>query len=340
MRFGVIGLGFMGRAHLATLAAHPGAAVAAVHDVEPDRLAGELMPGGGNLDTGAAAWDPSAVRRCTHLADLLDDGAIDAVVVATPTDRHADIACAALSAGKHVFCEKPMALTVADCDRMLSAAASGGRVLMIGHCLRFWGEYAAAADLVGSGRFGAVRSVRLWRRGGLPDFGARNWFADVNRSGGVVMDLHVHDADYALLLLGVPRSVRARGVAGGDGAGLAEVVASYDYGPGGPVVELSAGWLTGKGVPFVMGFEIALEAATILYASDANPALRVHAADGQPVGPVQPGGGYQAEIDHFIRGAAAGVVSDLADPASSRQAVALAVAAAESCRTSQAVPIG
>jgi len=338
MRFGVIGLGFMGRAHLATLAAHPAAGVVAVHDIEPDRLGAELMPGGGNLATGAAAWDPSAVRRCKELTEVLDD-AIDAVVVATPTDLHADMACAALAAGKHVFCEKPMALTVADCDRMLSAAASAGKVLMVGHCLRFWGEYAAAADLVRSGRFGPLRSVRLWRRGGLPDFGARNWFADPKRSGGVVMDLHVHDADYALLLLGVPRAVRARGVAGGAGAGLAEVVASYDYGPSGPVVELSAGWLCGQGVPFVMGFEMALDAATILYASDAEPTLRVYAADGQRVGPVPSGGGYQAEIDHFIRCATAGGASDLADPASSRQAVALAVATAESCRTGQEVRI-
>ena len=152
LRFGVIGLGFMGRTHLATLALHPQAQVVAVHDVLPERLAGPLAPGGGNIAVGGRSWDESVVRRCASLDELLGDEAIDAVVVATPSDLHAELSCRALSAGKHVLCEKPMALTLEDCDRMLAAARAAGRVLMIGHCIRFWGEYAAATAVGRTGR--------------------------------------------------------------------------------------------------------------------------------------------------------------------------------------------
>ncbi|MHC4717503.1 MAG: Gfo/Idh/MocA family protein, partial [Planctomycetota bacterium] len=172
VRFGVIGLGFMGRTHLASVAAHAAGRVVSVHDVEPERLTGPLTPGGGNIETGAGVWDASSVRRCERIEEILDDPEIDAVVAAVPSHLHADVVCAALSAGKHVFCEKPMALTVSDCDRMLASAEQAGKVLMVGHCIRFWGEYAAAAEMVRSGRYGRLETLVLTRYGAIPSFGA------------------------------------------------------------------------------------------------------------------------------------------------------------------------
>jgi len=336
IRFGVIGLGFMGRTHLASVAAHEGAEVAAVHDVEPDRLAGELTPGGGNIDTAAGPWDPSDVRRCENLDEILEDRGIDAVVIATPSFLHANLACAALSAGKHVFCEKPMALTVADCDRMLAAADAAGRQLMIGHCIRFWGEYAEAARIARSGQYGPVRTLTLTRYGAIPSFGARNWFHDPAKSGSAVLDLHIHDVDYALFALGKPAAVRARGVPGPAG-GTHHVVADYDYGSDGPVVSAEGAWLPGR-VPFHMEFRMAFEAATIVYKLGATAPCGLLYVEGkaEPVA-LPTSNAYAAEMDHFIACVTAGKPSTIAPPASSRDSVAVAIAEIESIARS--VPV-
>ncbi len=335
IRFGVLGLGFMGRCHLASLAGLDGVEIAAVHDVLGERLNGPLAAGGGNLDTGGAGWDESAVRRCVTVEDVLDG--IDAVVIATPSFLHADLACEALSAGKHVFCEKPMALSLADCDRMVAAADAAGRQLMIGHCLRFMGEYVAAADLVRSGRFGRLLSASMLRRCGVPTFGAGGWFADHARSGGPLLDLHIHDVDFTLFMLGAPAAVSATGwsePAGPNG----EVFARYDYGPDGPLVEAAGGWWPGKDVPFASSFRMCFEQATLLYATDGE-GLSCHGPQGIEPLDVSPVSGYVAEMAHFVECIRSGARSEVCPPQSSRAAVALALAEAESIRTGRPVGI-
>jgi len=336
-KFAVFGLGFMGRTHLATLAGRQDVQVAAVCDTDPDRLSGPLGAGGGNLDTGGKAWDDLGVRRCSAPEEILADGDIDAVVVAVPSYLHADMTMAALKSRKHVFCEKPMALSVEDCDRMIAAAREAERVLMIGHCIRFWSEYAAAADLVRSGQYGRLRSLVMSRRSGMPTFGARGWFSDHAKSGGALLDLHVHDVDYALFLLGKPQGVRAKGHVGESG-GIDHVLAWYDYGREGPIVEAEGSWIGGRSAPFVMSFRMYLERATVDYSSDRERPLRLYADD--PVGlEVAPVNAYQAEMDHFIRCVNLRMDSDIVPPESSRQAVALALAEAKSIRTGRPIEI-
>ncbi len=337
VRFGVLGLGFMGRTHLATLARHAEAVVAAVHDPEPDRLLGPLGPGGGNLDTGWRTWDASKVRRCKSAEEIFEDPDIDAVVVAVPSYLHAELSCAASMAGKHVFCEKPMALTVQDCDRMISCARKAERVLMIGHCIRFWPEYAAAAEAVRSGEHGKLRMLLMSRRGAVPSFGARGWFTDHLKSGGALLDLHIHDVDYALFVLGKPQAVQARGEIGPSG-GLDQVVTWLDYGPDGPIVQLEAAWMPGAGVPFVMDFRMYFEHASLVYSSDAAQPLKLYgdAARDLEVGAAS---AYGVEMDHFIKCLRVGMASNVIPPESSRLAVALALAAGRSVRTGQAVVI-
>ena len=260
INFAVIGLGGMGRVHLSNLAAHPQVNIAAVHDIDPERLAADLTPSQINLDTGAAGWDEANLRRCQSLAEILDDDSIDAVVIAAPTHLHAELACQALAAGKHVFCEKPMALRPADCESMLAAAERADRRLQIGHVIRFWGEYVAAAEVVRSGVFGPLRGLWLSRLCGVPDWGGDEWFLDHTKSGGALMDLHVHDIDYVLSLLGKPRAIRARGQVGPSG-GYDRVFANWDYGADGPIVQAEGVWTAGAKAPFVMAFRMYLEEA-------------------------------------------------------------------------------
>src|SRR3954454_1928922 len=148
----LIGSGRMGSFHAETLARRlPGARLAAVADAAPgaaDRLVGAVGAGRGYRDA----------------AQLWDDPDVDAVVIATPARTHADLVVAATGAGKAVFCEKPMAVTLADADRAIDAARAAGVVLQVGFNRRFAPDWAAARQLTDSGAMGTPRLLRSLTR--------------------------------------------------------------------------------------------------------------------------------------------------------------------------------
>jgi myo-inositol 2-dehydrogenase/D-chiro-inositol 1-dehydrogenase len=157
---GLIGAGWMGAFHGETLARRlPGARLAGVADPAPgaaERLAG-------SLGAGRATTDP---------AELLADPAVEAVLIAAPARFHADLVVAAAGAGKAVFCEKPMALTLADADRAIAAAQAAGVPLQVGFNRRFDTGFRAAHELVAAGRLGTPQLLRsLTRDPGIPDPG-------------------------------------------------------------------------------------------------------------------------------------------------------------------------
>ena len=123
LRFGICGLGFMGRTYFGHLRNHAGAQVVAVCDRDPQRRAGDLSSATGNIGPGEAErLDLSGVAAYADVAELIGDPQVDAVAITLPTPLHADVAEAALAAGKHVICEKPMAPDLGACDRMVRAA--------------------------------------------------------------------------------------------------------------------------------------------------------------------------------------------------------------------------
>src|SRR5215218_7507321 len=148
----LIGSGRMGAFHAETVARRlPGAHLVAVADPAPgaaDRLTGAL--GGG--------------RAYTDVAQLWDDPEVDAVVIAAPARSHADLVVAASAAGKHVFCEKPMAVTLSDADRAIDAARAAGVVLQIGFNRRFAADWRAARALLDAGTLGTPRLLRSLTR--------------------------------------------------------------------------------------------------------------------------------------------------------------------------------
>ncbi len=148
VRVALIGSGRMGSFHGETLARRlPGATLAAVADPAPG--AAEALAG--RLGVPAFATDP---------AEVFADSDIDAVVIAAPARFHADLVVAAAAAGKGVFCEKPMALTLADADRAIAAADAAGVVLQVGFNRRFAPDWAAARALLDDGRLSNPRLLR------------------------------------------------------------------------------------------------------------------------------------------------------------------------------------
>jgi len=149
----------------------------------------------------ASDADPLAsslgVQRYDSTEALLADPVIDAVVIATPTPTHAELIIAAAQAGKHIFCEKPLARHLEDGRRAIEACREAGVSLMIGHVVRFFPEYVRIWELIDQGAIGKPAMLRFSRVAPFPRAGKDNWYADPEASGGVILDLMLHDIDTA-----------------------------------------------------------------------------------------------------------------------------------------------
>ncbi len=339
VKVGLIGAGFIGRNHFNQYEKlGDRARVVALCDADADRRAGDWSKVGGNLaDAQGTKRDLGAIKPYTKWQDLLADGDVDMVDICVPTFLHRDIAVAAMQAGKHVLCEKPMALSVEDCDAMLAAVRPSVR-LMVAQCIRFWPEYVWLKKVVQTGEFGPLRALHLRRQTNAPTYTLGNWVCDPTKSGGAILDLHVHDVDYAIHLLGTPKSVFAQGYKR-TGGGVDRVHASWDYGTG-TVVQVEGYWDVHQGFGFNMGFTAVFENASVFWDCRTEQPLTVYRSDGEPEVPEMPAGdGYLGEISHFIECIENGVDPSISTAQESRAAVAIALAEQKSALTGQIVTI-
>ncbi len=193
LRVGIVGAGNMGRVHTTAWQATP-AQVIGYRDIRPERAENYAQRYGG--------------RAYDSLESLLAD--VDAVSVCTPTDVHYEIVMAAARAGKHVICEKPLARTLAQGREMVAACKAAGVKLMVGQVVRFFPEYERAKRAVDAGMVGKPAVLRFSRCVSQPRLSVDNWFVDFNRSGGLILDLMVHDFDYARWVAGEVTRVFAK----------------------------------------------------------------------------------------------------------------------------------
>lgn len=308
----------MGAVHLSAYSKIPDAKVTAV-STESDRpLSGDLNSAGGNLNRDLGSFDFSSVKRYRHWRELALDSDLDVVDICLPTDLHAEVSITALTAGKHVLCEKPMALTSADCDRMIAAAQESNRILMIAQVLRFWPEYMALKDFVSEQKHGAARSATFIRQCGMPDWS--KWLPVPARSGGAVIDLLVHDIDQAISLFGMPQWVSAKQLGDVDA-----LTATLFY-PGGPEVRVQGGWFT-PGAPLQMSFQVRAERAEMELTPDG---LMLSDQSGQRKKVETSGDGYEAEIIYFMTCVRESKQPQRCLPADSARAIKLALAMKES----------
>jgi predicted dehydrogenase len=339
VRIGLVGIGFMGMIHYLAARNLKGARVAALCSRDPKKLAGDWRGIQGNFGPPGEQTDLSGVKKYDRLDDLLADPEIDLIDVCNPTHLHPETALRALRAGKHVLVEKAIALTPADADAMLQAAAAARRLLMVAHVLPFFPEFAYAADAVRSGRHGRVLGGHFKRVISRPDWSAE--IGDAAKTGGPAVDLHIHDTHFIGLVCGVPRQVFAAGVE--ENGAVQYLTTLYLYGPGGPVVSCSSGAVAQKGRPFVHGYEIYLERATLVYESGTAP-LTVLTADGKAELPSLAGGGdataaFTLELQAAVEGVASGKEPDLLSGKLARDALVLCHKECESVRTGRAVTV-
>ena len=253
---------------------------------------------------------------------------LNAVDICLPTFEHKDAVVAVASAKKHIFCEKPMALSVDEADEMISVCEKFGVRLMIGHCIRFWPEYALLKKMVDDGTLGKLLSINLTRYGEFPSWSTDNWLADETKAGGGVLDMHIHDTDYIHFLLGQPKSVQSWGTV--DHRGPSQVFTTMEF-PGGAVAHLEGGWNLPNHTPFKMAFRAIFERGAAIM--DGGP-MTVYEDGKQPVIPEFPKmeaagggnisdlGGYYHELKYFVDRLESGEPFQITTPESSRESLA------------------
>ena len=342
VNIGIVGLGFMGTTHWGVYKGMKNARIVAVADVDAKKRRGDVSAVVGNIGGGdnSKPLDLAGVRVHESAAALIADPDVDMVDVCVPTPDHADIACAALAAGKHVFCEKPLCRDAAQMKRIIAASKKAKGFFNVGLCVRAWPEYRHALEYYRSGKAGKMKSATFKRISPSVDGNAwRNWFMDGAKSGGALLDLHVHDADQVNCFFGLPKSVVAYGAAGiVSKGGVDHVVAAYDYGDG-TLVMAEGGWAVAKGTPFEMSFTIVCEKATLKL--DAS-GYHIYPVKGKAITPklnVKAGPtGWHQELSYFVNCVAKGAKPDKYQTMDSVEATMRLIFAEEkSARTGKAV---
>jgi UDP-N-acetylglucosamine 3-dehydrogenase len=301
-RIGLVGCGGMGRWHAARWRALP-AALAAVYGLPAYKTLNELL------------------------------SASEIVDICTPPTDHAATAIAAAEAGLHVVCEKPIARHLADARAMIAACEKAGVHLFIAHVVRFFPEFARAKEVLDSGALGRLGVVRTVRGGSRPT--SSSWFSNVAMSGGVILDVAIHDIDYLRWVCGDVQRVFVRGLTFRDlpadhalislrfaNGTIGHIEASWAYPPG--------SWRTFLELAGTEGLLVHdsddVRPLEVKYAPDASPAQGAHeqaSFDDDP---------WYLELKHFLE-----ILDGGATPRVTAQdglaALRVALAAIESMRT-------
>ncbi|MHB0911957.1 MAG: Gfo/Idh/MocA family protein [Armatimonadota bacterium] len=335
LKVGLVGYGFMGHMHAQCYVATGEAQMVAVADVDPAKRA----------EAESKGW-----KAYPSVEAMLEGENLDIVDICTPTYLHEKHVVAAAGKVKHIMCEKPMSISVESCDRMIEAVERSGATLMIAQVIRFWPEYAVIKELVDSGKYGKVKWLSAHRRSPFPSQGWENWFADLKKSGGAALDLHIHDLDYINYLVGLPKKVDARGT-----DSLNSILTTGWEHEGGAKSYAEGTFELAPGFPFNMALLVACEGATFKFDMSASPSLMVYPFEGEAYAPELPKpnigastetsgnisdlGGYYNEIKYFIDCVKSGREPEVVTPKDAREAVRVCLAVTESAKTDQVVDL-
>ena len=348
IRVGIAGVGFMGWIHWLAYQQVDGVQVTAICERDEKRLSGDWTDIKGNFGPPGETVDLTGVGTFRDLEAMVQDSELDLIDICLPPSLHVQAIELAARAGKQVFCEKPLALSLADCDRANQACQAAGVQLLVGHVLPFFPEYRFAREVIDSGQYGQVVGGHFTRIISDPTWLAD--FYDPDRVGGPLIDLHIHDAHWIRLLFGRPLEVCSTGRMRGEVVSYCDSLFRFENPE--RVVSSRTGVIDQQGRPFLHGFEIQLEQATMQFefgalavGSEASP-LKLFTPDGQverpDIGDGDPLRGFEAEIREVVRSIESGQPSAILGGTLARDAIEICLAEAESVRqrTSVRLPSG
>ena len=304
-KIGLVGCGFIGSVHYNAYCRIKGAKVVAVCDQDYKR-AESLLQGenpAGNISTtnkNPISFNPASVEVYTDLKEMLKNPQIDIIDVCLPTYMHKEAVIKSAEARKHIFCEKPMALSLKEADQMLAAVKKNKVKFMVAHVIRFWPEYVVLTEYISKKSLGDLLLLKLQRLSPTPTWTWNNWVLDSKKSLSAALDLHIHDTDYILNICGKPKAVSSVGLKGVVSQGVDHIHTGYIY-AGGPKVSAEGGWAYVANYPFRMAFNALFEKGAIEYDS-MNCKMKVYEKGRPAITPVLPkGDGYLREIQYFLK---------------------------------------
>ncbi len=331
MKFAILGYGFIGAIHAATIKKINGAELVAV--IEKDKSKWHTVTKG-NVDVDG--MEPLDVPFYESIKDMQKEKQADCLSICLPTFLHRQFTEEAMAAGMHVVCEKPMALSLEDCDGMIVASEKYNRQLFVAQCIRFWPEYAELKKIHDAGELGNPVSFRFDRLSGMPSWGGPDsWFFQADKSGGCLYDLHVHDVDFAHYLLGKPQAVSAQGIKLANGTNSA-VVSHYFY-DNNITCTLEGSWLYHSG--FKMAFSAVYENGQVEYDSTQSPALKLwrKGVEKPEIITVPESDGYIEQYKYFVDCLTNKKKPEIITPPSTRLSIELALAEKRAIETGQIV---
>ncbi len=333
----VVGLGFMGVTHLRAYLAVEAAQIAAVCDSVRLPVNGVLAGVTGNVKKSDDIDLGPRVKVFRRIEEVLAEPEIDLVDLCTPTPLHAEQAIAALEAGKHVLCEKPLARTSADARRIVQAAAAARRSLMPAMCMRFWPGWSGLQQMVREQTYGRVLAARFRRLSEFPTWSKQGTYAGGTDLGGALFDLHIHDTDFVQFLFGRPSGVFSTGVVRPSGS-IDHVVTQYIY-PAGPVVYAEGGWLLTQG--FNMAYTLHCERATLDFSLARGAEAAQVSEPGQPLRTLKLDGpdGYALEVRYMVDCLCAGKPPGIVTAQDGLGALEICEAEEQSVRTGSVVKL-
>jgi predicted dehydrogenase len=345
LKVGLAGVGFMSWIHYLAYQKVRGVQLAAICSRDAKKRAGDWRGIQGNFGPPGEQIDVSKMRAYASIDELLGDPEIDVIDNCLPPHLHAEVSIRALQAGKHVFVEKPMALTAAECNKMVAAAKKAGKQILVGHVLPYFPEYAHARKLIDSGKYGKaiggsfkrVISDPLW----LKDF------YDPQQVGGPLIDLHVHDAHFIRLLFGMPTAVFSQGRMRGEVVEYCNTL--FQFADPSLVVNATSGVINQQGRPFTHAYEIHLEKATLHFdfaafsdAAELMP-LKIVTSTGKVIRPDlgdgNPVRGFEGEIKEVVRSIESAEPSAILSGEIARDAIVLCHKQSESVRRGKLVKV-
>lgn len=328
VKVALIGCGTMGRVHCGGYKKISGVQLVAVCDLDSAKM--EAL----NLE--------DSTRRYLSFEEMMAQEEFDILDICLPTYLHKEYAVQAMRAKKHVFCEKPIALTNEDAQAMIDCARENDVKFSVGQVLRFFPMYANAAQQAKMGRLGVPRLIRTTRNQGFPQWSWQNWYQDYGKSGGPIVDLAIHDIDWIIGSFGRVKRVYAKAFCG--------KVEQQDHCmitlrlENGAIAHVEASWAYPKGSVFRTTFEIVGTNAQIEYDSVANAPIHYQTfADGahqdtylSPVhGTLEP---YCAELLAFVQSVENGTPL-LVTGEEAAETLRVALAALESAQTGEPIEL-
>jgi predicted dehydrogenase len=325
---GVVGAGVMGETHLAAWTAEGVPAIVFNRDAA----------------RGSALAGRFGARVARSFDELLEHAAV--VDICTVTDSHAELAIGAAGAGRHVICEKPLARTLEDGDRIVAACARAGVELFVAHVVRFFPEYELAKRLVAEGAIGDPAVLRLKRASFRPDETTRPWLFEATQSGGMVVDLMIHDFDYARWIAGDVVSVQCRSVSAERPALEVDHAFALLTHASGAISHVTGSWAYARPT-FRTSLEIAGSRGLIEHDSESSRPIVAYVyprasggaqAVGLPASPVREDP-YCLELREFRRAIVEGTPARVT-ALDGLEALRIALAAEESARTGRVLRLG